>query len=40
METLLIHEDLVKSGAAFFTDVCTMLKGEGVSIPKWLNHIK
>lgn len=32
METLLLHEDLVNSGAAFFTDVCTMLKREGVKI--------
>jgi limonene-1,2-epoxide hydrolase len=31
METLLLHEDLVKGGAQFFTDVCTMLKNEGVS---------
>jgi gamma-glutamyl phosphate reductase len=39
METLLLHEDLVKGGAAFFTDVCTMLKREGVSTTG-LNHIK
>ncbi|PSN57805.1 Delta-1-pyrroline-5-carboxylate synthase [Blattella germanica] len=32
METLLLHEDLVKDGAAFFSDVCTMLKNEGVTI--------
>ncbi|GFG32745.1 hypothetical protein Cfor_03647, partial [Coptotermes formosanus] len=32
METLLLHEDLVKNGAPFFTDVCTMLKQEGVTI--------
>ncbi|KDR15957.1 delta-1-pyrroline-5-carboxylate synthase [Zootermopsis nevadensis] len=32
METLLLHEDLVKSGSSFFTDVCTMLKNEGVTI--------
>jgi hypothetical protein len=30
METLLLHEDLVKNAAPFFTDVCTMLKKEGV----------
>jgi delta-1-pyrroline-5-carboxylate synthetase len=40
METLLLHEDLLKSGATFFTDVCTMLKAEGVSIPTGLNLIK
>jgi len=32
METLLLHEDLVKNGAPFFTDICTMLKKEGVTI--------
>ncbi|XP_066997087.1 delta-1-pyrroline-5-carboxylate synthase isoform X4 [Anabrus simplex] len=31
METLLIHEDLLKNGS-FFIDVCSMLKEEGVSI--------
>lgn len=31
METLLIHEDLVKNGS-FFIDVCSMLKEEGVTI--------
>ncbi|XP_058061064.1 delta-1-pyrroline-5-carboxylate synthase [Anopheles bellator] len=31
METLLIHEELMKDGA-FFTDVCNMLKREGVKI--------
>jgi delta-1-pyrroline-5-carboxylate synthetase len=40
METLLLHEDFVKSEATFFTDVCTMLKREGVSTPTGLNHIK
>lgn len=30
METLLIHEDLMHTN--FFTDVCTMLKNEGVKI--------
>ncbi|CAG9805881.1 unnamed protein product [Chironomus riparius] len=42
METLLIHEDLFhNSNAAFFNDVCNMLKHEGVTIysgPK-LNQI-
>ena len=33
METLLLHEDLVENGAPFFTDVCTMLKKEGVREP-------
>nr|CAD7197351.1 unnamed protein product [Timema douglasi] len=32
METLLLHEDLVKGGASFFVDVCSMLKKEGVTI--------
>ncbi|XP_035782326.1 delta-1-pyrroline-5-carboxylate synthase-like [Anopheles albimanus] len=31
METLLIHEELLKDGS-FFTDVCNMLKREGVKI--------
>ena len=31
METLLIHESLFQSGS-FFTDVCNMLKREGVKI--------
>ncbi|GLG97310.1 Uncharacterized protein GBIM_04092 [Gryllus bimaculatus] len=31
METLLLHEDLVKNGS-FFVDVCSMLKKEGVTI--------
>lgn len=31
METLLIHEDLLQN-SAFFTDVCNMLKREGVKI--------
>ncbi|XP_049833212.1 delta-1-pyrroline-5-carboxylate synthase [Schistocerca gregaria] len=31
METLLIHEDLVKN-SSFFVDVCSMLKQEGVNI--------
>nr|CAD7585726.1 unnamed protein product [Timema genevievae] len=32
METLLLHEDLVKGGASFFVDVCSMLKKERVTI--------
>lgn len=38
METLLLHEDLLKGGASFFTDVCTMLKNEGVSTPRLQLH--
>ncbi len=40
METLLIHEDLLancggsNSSATFFSDVCTMLKNEGVRFCK------
>lgn len=30
METLLVHEDLMSTG--FFSDVCDMLKKEGVTI--------
>jgi hypothetical protein len=37
METLLLHEDLVKNGAQFFTDVSTMLKKEGVREPTMIN---
>lgn len=32
METLLLHEDLVKDGAPFFTDVCNMFRDEGVTV--------
>ncbi|XP_069679702.1 delta-1-pyrroline-5-carboxylate synthase [Periplaneta americana] len=32
METLLLHEDLVKDGAPFFTEVCTMFRNEGVTV--------
>ncbi|XP_063221326.1 delta-1-pyrroline-5-carboxylate synthase isoform X2 [Bacillus rossius redtenbacheri] len=32
METLLIHEDLVKGSGSFFEQVCNMLKKEGVTI--------
>lgn len=43
METLLIHEDLFKDkNAAFFNEVCNMLKEEGVKIysgPR-LNQVK
>lgn len=36
METLLIHEDLLKS--SFFNDICSMLKKEGVSEFKIIRH--
>lgn len=39
METLLIHEDLVKNGP-FFLDMCNMLRNEGVlSNSLFLKHL-